>query len=301
MVDGHCPLHPPEKTVKQVEDNWFFRLSKYITEIIKLIENDETNYIFPEGKRSEVLAKLKAGVRDVSLSREKVSWGIELPWDKSQTSYVWFDALINYYSATRFLEGKSEFWPANVHLLGKEILWFHTVLWQAMLLSAGIALPLKTYIHSFYTIDGQKMSKSLHNTIPPQELVDTFGVDGGRYLVATSFPALDDADVGIGKYKEKYNADLANNWGNLVSRVAKLAEGLEIEKSGDLGLDDNFVASLNNFRFDEAAKYVFETYINKANLLLNQEKPWTKASDDPDRIKVLTNCILLALLEIYIY
>ena len=111
--------------------------------------------------------------------------------------------------------------------------------------------------------------------------------------MATSFPALDDADVGIGKYKEKYNADLANNWGNLVSRVAKLAEGLEIEKSGDLGLDDNFVASLNNFRFDEAAKYVFETYINKANLILNQEKPWTKASDDPDRIKVLTNCISL--------
>ena len=158
-MEKHCPIHSPEKTVWKSEENWFFRLSKYVPKMIELVENENTNYIFPESKRSEVLAKLKAGVNDVSISRESVSWGIPTPWDKSQTIYVWFDALINYYSATQFLEGKSKFWPADLHILGKEILWFHAVIWQAMLLSAGIELPKRIYVHSFYMIDGQKMSK----------------------------------------------------------------------------------------------------------------------------------------------
>ena len=241
----------------------------------------------------EVLAKLKAGARDVSLSREKVSWGIKLPWDDSQTSYVWFDALINYYSATQFVEGKSDYWPADIHVLGKEILWFHTVLWQAMLLSAGIALPKKTFTHSFYTIDGQKMSKSLGNVISPQQLVETFGVDGARYLVATSFPALDDADVGMGKFKEKFNADLANNWGNLVSRIAKLAESLEITEEEPTAFDEAYEKALESLRFDEASKYIFEKYVDKANLVLNQTKPWTIPADDPKRKEILIECVKL--------
>lgn len=175
LVDGHCPLHPSEKTVKKSEKNWFFKLSKYVPKIIEKIEKE--NYIFPEGKRNEVLVKLKGGVNDISLSRENVEWGIPLPWDRSQTVYVWFDALINYFSATRFIERKEKFWPADLHILGKEILWFHTVIWQAMLLSAGIELPRRTYTHSFYMIDGQKMSKSLGNVISPQQLIDLFGVD----------------------------------------------------------------------------------------------------------------------------
>ncbi|MBU1129803.1 methionine--tRNA ligase, partial [Patescibacteria group bacterium] len=201
LVDGKCPIHPPEKTKEQSEENWFFKLSKYIPALIKLIENDETNYIFPEGKRAEVLAKLKAGVNDISISRANVKWGIPVPWDKSQTVYVWFDALINYYSATQFVEGKEKFWPADLHILGKEILWFHTVIWQAMLLSAGLMLPKKTYIHSFYMIDGRKMSKSLKNVITPKQLTDLFGVDGTRYLITSSFPAENDSDVGIGRFK----------------------------------------------------------------------------------------------------
>jgi len=115
LVDGHCPLHPPEKTVWKSEENWFFKLTKYVPKIIELIENPKNNYIFPEGKKAEVLAKLKSGVNDISLSRENVEWGIPLPWDKSQTVYVWFDALINYYSATQFEENKKEFWPADLH------------------------------------------------------------------------------------------------------------------------------------------------------------------------------------------
>jgi methionyl-tRNA synthetase len=301
LVDGHCPLHPPEKTVKKSEENWFFRLSKYVPKLIELIENGETNYIFPEGKKSEVLAKLKAGVRDISLSREKVEWGIALPWDKSQTAYVWFDALINYYSATQFVDdpptasqsrraSKKDFWPADLHLLGKEILWFHTVIWQAMLLSAEIELPKKTYTHSFYMIDGQKMSKSLGNVISPQQLVDIFGVDGSRYLIARSFPTDNDSDVGIERFKEKYNADLANNLGNLISRVTKLAEGREV-KDKNIEIEKSFIELIDSCRFDEAIGWVFDTYINSSNVRLNEVAPWKLDQNDPKRGEVLDFCV----------
>ncbi len=292
MVDNHCPLHPSEKTVWKSEENWFFKLSKYIPKIIEIIENPKTNYIFPKGKKSEVLAKLKAGVRDISLSRENVEWGIVTPWDKSQTVYVWFDALINYYSATQFVENKNEFWPANIHLLGKEILWFHTVIWQAMLLSANLILPLKTYTHSFYMIDGQKMSKSLGNVISPQQLIDLFGVDGARYLIARSFPTENDSDVGINRFKEQFNADLANNLGNLVSRVAKLAEGSSrIDNSYSKILDNKYVKLIDDCRFDEAIGLVFEKYIDSSNAKLNEVAPWKLEKDNSARIEVLNYCI----------
>ncbi len=288
LVDNHCPLHPPEKTVWKSEDNWFFKLSKYVPEIIKLLENNESNYIFPESKRVEVLAKLKAGVNDISVSRENVAWGIPAPWDKSQTIYVWIDALINYYSATQFLENKREFWPADLHLLGKEILWFHAVIWQAMLMSAELPLPKKIYVHDFYTIDGQKMSKSLGNTIPPKEMVDLFGVDGARYLIITSFPNDGDVDIGIERFKEKYNADLANNLGNLLSRVCKLGEGLVVPESP---VDkENFIQLVNQLKLSEAVDWVLENFIDKSNNLLNQVEPWKLSVDDSKRVEVLTEC-----------
>jgi methionyl-tRNA synthetase len=290
IVDGHCPLHPKEKTVEKSEDNWFFKLSKYVPKLIELIEDDKTNYIFPEGKRREILSKLKAGVNDISLSRENVEWGIPVPWDKSQTIYVWFDALINYYSATQFLEDKSGFWPASLHLLGKEILWFHTVIWQAMLLSAKIELPIKTYTHSFYMIDGQKMSKSIGNVISPQQLIDLFGVDGARYLIARSFPSENDSDVGIERYKEKYNSDLANNLGNLVSRVAKLGVGLKSTKIEKLKIDETFIKLIDQLKMDEAIGWVFEKYIDKSNNRLNEVTPWKLEVDDPARVAVLQEC-----------
>jgi methionyl-tRNA synthetase len=291
LVDGHCPLHPPEKTVKKSEENWFFKLAKYVPQIIKLIEDPETNYIFPESKRLEILAKLKAGVNDISISREKVKWGIPVPWDPDHTIYVWIDALINYYSATQFLENKADFWPADLHLLGKEILWFHTVIWQAMLLSANLPLPKKTYIHDFYTIDGQKMSKSLGNTIPPKEMVDLFGTDGARYLITRSFPTNGDVDVGMARFKEKYNADLANNLGNLVSRICKLGEGIKIQNLSSPIFDkEGFVEPIDNLKFDEAIGWIFENFIDKSNNRLNEVTPWKLEKDNPKRIEVLTEC-----------
>jgi methionyl-tRNA synthetase len=217
-----------------------------------------------------------------------------VPWDTKQTVYVWFDALINYYSATQFVEGKKDFWPANVHLIGKEILWFHTVIWQAMLLSAGFTvdqLPKKVYIHSFYMIDGQKMSKSLGNVISPGQLVELFGIDGARYLIARSFPTENDSDVGIERFKEKYNADLANNLGNLVSRVAKLAEGLDFGVFENNSIDKEFINSVDNFKFDEALSWVFNEYVDKTNNYLNQETPWKLEKENSKRKEILSVCI----------
>ncbi len=291
LVDKRCPLHPSQEVVWKEEENWFFKLSKYVPQIIKLIEDDKTNYVFPDGKRSEVLSKLKAGARDISISRENVEWGIPVPWDTKHTIYVWIDALINYYSATQFVKGKNDFWPANIHLLAKEILWFHTVIWQAMLLSVDLELPKKTFIHSFYIIDGQKMSKSLGNVISPQQLTDLFGVDGTRYLIARSFPTYNDSDVGIERFKERYNADLANNLGNLVSRLAKLAEGLVVEDV-EVEFEKDYVDLVENLNFDEALTRIFVEYIDSTNAKLNLETPWKLEKDDPVRVNLLRDLIV---------
>ncbi len=284
LEDGHCPLHPPEQTIKQKEENWFFKLSKYAPKLIELIENDETNYIFPEGKRKEVLAKLKAGVHDISFSRANVNWGIPVPWDKSQTIYVWVEALINYYSATQFLENKEQFWPADVHVLGKEILWFHTAIWQAMLLSLGLPLPQKTFVHSFYIMKDRKMSKSLGNLITPEELIAKFGVDGSRYLVAASFPAQNDSNVSLSKYQKIYNADLANGLGNLVSRTANLAEKNNLETPQDIsakffnGIDE----SINDFNLAKTLDIIWNTDKNSVSAI-NQKFTKKKVWELPEK------------------
>jgi methionyl-tRNA synthetase len=290
LKDGKCPLHPPEQTVEQTEENWFFKLSKYVPQLIKLIEDEKTNYIFPSGKRAEVLAKLRSGVNDLSISRANVEWGIPVPWDKKQTIYVWVEALINYYSACQFVEGKKDFWPADLHILGKEILWFHTVIWQAMLLSAGIELPHKTYTHSFYIIDGEKMSKSKGNVISPDQLVEKFGVDGARYLVLASFPSENDADVGISRFVEKYNADLANNLGNLVSRLSALAQKNKVAvKKTEAKFYPEVEEALENCDTARALSFIFLEKLDKLNAFLNEKKPW--ALDQDQARVVIEECI----------
>jgi methionyl-tRNA synthetase len=245
--------------------------------LIEAIENKDhpLHYrITPEGKKTEVLARLKAGVNDLSISRAEVTWGIPIPWDPSQTIYVWIEALFNYYTAT-IITGKKDFWPANLHLLGKEISWFHAAIWEALLIAADLPLPKEIFIHDFYLIDGQKMSKSLGNVIAPGDLINKYGVDGTRYLVASTFPGFSDSSVSWDKFTKKYNADLANGLGNLVARVAKLAEnsGFEFKEKPKLEFDRYYIDHLEAYRFNDALAWIWE-HINSANQKINETKVW---------------------------
>ena len=281
LVDGKCPLHPNKEPVRQEEKNYFLKLKELSKVVLEKIEKSEYQ-ILPEEKKKEIVSRIKQGVEDISISRAGVSWGIPVPWDKSQTIYVWVDALINYYSATKFLKGKEEFWPANLHLVGKDILWFHTVIWQAILIATDIPLPKTIFAHGFFTIDGAKMSKSLGNVISPQELVEKYGVDGARYLVVSAYPFGSDGDISLEKFNEEYNAHLANGIGNLVSRVAKLCEnsGFEFPQEKVLKFDDLVEENIKNYHFDEALKNLFDRFISGLDSSINKEEPWKLTGDN---------------------
>jgi len=285
LVDNRCPLHPNREVVKQSEENYFFKLSKYVPALIEAIENPKHPYhyrISPESKKNEVLVKLKAGVNDLSISRAEVSWGIPIPWDKTQTVYVWVEALFNYYTATKIV-GKKGFWPADLHLVGKEILWFHAAIWEALLLAADLPLPKEVFAHSFYTIDGQKISKSLGNVISPEQLISRYGVDGSRYLIASSFPKDSDSDVSFRKFDAKYNANLANGLGNLVSRISKLTQNYNLkfeEGFQETSLSKEVSLEMEKLNLAGALELI-QNAISGIDKYINKERPWeskTKAT-----------------------
>ena len=222
LVDGVCPDHRT-KPILHKEENYFFKLSKYKNLIFEKIQSGEIQ-IIPETRKNEILGKLQLPVEDISISRKTLKWGIPLPFDEEQTTYVWIDALINYLSGIDYFnlnKGKdnSYFWPCDLHIIGKDILWFHTVIWPAILLSISLPLPKKVLAHGFFTIEGKKMSKTLGNIIRPKELQEIFGVDATRVLVISAFPLDTDGDISINEMKQKYNQLLADNFGNLVNRT----------------------------------------------------------------------------------
>lgn len=268
LVDGCCPFHPKEKPIKQKEKNYFFKLSVFKDELVKIIRKGDKLKILPKKREHEILSKLELCPNDisVSISREGVNWGIPLPWDQKQTVYVWADALLNYYTATQFLDKKEKFWPTDLHLIGKDILWFHAVIWPALLLAAELPLPKKIFVHGFFTIDGEKISKSLGNVISPDDLIEKFGIDGTRYLMFSQFPFGADGDISLEKFKIKYNADLSNGLGNLVSRVAKLCE------------NSNFSFESRKEPSDEIKK-VLSIYLNECQFESVLAKIWTKIGE----------------------
>lgn len=225
LVNGLCPDHKKKPEVVE-EENWFFKLSRYSSQVKKLIETGEIK-IWPETKRNEALGLFGQDLQDFSISRQKVKWGIPAPFDPSQTIYVWADALSNYITALDYEHNGAAFqkyWPADMQLMAKDILKFHMVYWPAMLLAAGLPLPRNLFAHGFFTINGEKMSKTIGNVIDPNEMVKKFGADGTRYLLLSQFPFGVDGDIQEGRFVEKYNAELANNLGNLVSRVLKMTQ-----------------------------------------------------------------------------
>lgn len=225
---GLCPDHDEQPQVLE-EENYYFRLSRYADTVAQKIESDELR-ILPASRKGEVLAFIRQGVADVSFSRpkEKVALGIPVPHDETQVMYVWCDALTNYISALGYGREDNtlftQFWPADVHVVGKDILRFHAVIWPAMLLSAGLPLPRTILVHGMLTSGGRKMSKSLGNVIDPHELIASYGAEAVRYYLAREVSPFEDGDITHEKFKEVYNAQLANGLGNLTSRIMAMAE-----------------------------------------------------------------------------
>lgn len=278
LVDGKCPLHPNKEPVHQKEKNYFLKLKDLSKTILEKIKNNEYQ-ILPESRKNETVARLEAGVEDISISRAGVSWGIPVPWDSSQTIYVWVEALMNYYSATRFLDDKSKFWPADIHLVGKDILWFHSVIWQALLIAADLPIPKNIFAHGFFTIDGQKISKSLGNVIAPREFVDKYGVDGARYLLLSAVAFGHDGDIKKEDLDKKYNADLANGLGNLVARVAALCQKVDKPFATEKTKTDRHIdRATERFRPDEALTKIWQ-HVAHTDAFLSETKPWEKSGD----------------------
>ena len=219
-----CPVHgtPVERVT---EENYFFKLSAYEQRLLDHYDA-HPEAVQPATRRNEVLGFIRQGLTDFSMSRKSVSWGIPLPWDPTQTCYVWFDALFNYCSAIGYgtdPERFDRYWPVDYHLVGKDILRFHAVYWPAMLMAAGLAPPKCVFAHGWLLVGGEKMSKTRANQIAPAELVAEFGVDGFRYHFLRDQHFGPDGDISYEAMVTRYNADLANNFGNLANRVLNMA------------------------------------------------------------------------------
>lgn len=265
-----CPIHKkPLENLK--EESYFFKLSEYKDFLLDLYEKNP-EFISPKERKNEIVNRVKEGLQDLSISRTSFNWGVPFPLDGKHVTYVWFDALINYYTG---VVGKN-YWPANLHLLGKDNSWFHCVYWPAMLKSAGIELPLKVFNHGFLTFNGQKISKSLGNTISSDVLVKKYGADTIRYFCLRHFPFGDDGDFSEDALVERHNGELADKLGNLVSRVSALVEkyGLSEDDALDVSKTVQDVEDhLNKLEFDKALNVVF-SFIDYCNEYIQDKKPW---------------------------
>ncbi len=289
LVDGLCPIHQKKPELIK-EENYFFKLSKYQDQLIELIESN-TLEVIPENKKNETLSFIKSGLEDFSISRSNKraqGVGVPIPGDNSQKAYVWFDALSIYITGIGFGWDEEKFkkwWPANVHVIGKDINRFHTVYWPAMLLSAGIPLPKTILVHSFVNIDGEKISKSLGNVIDPIEFIKEFGLEPLRYYLLSQVPIDADHNFTIERFKEVYNSDLANGLGNLVSRVAALCEksGFEFPRQKQ-SFEIDVEIPLKKFEFNKSLEVVWNK-IKELDTLINAKKAWTL--EGPELQKVL--------------
>jgi len=277
LVDNYCPLHPNQELELREEENYFFRFSKYGEELLKFYETNP-DFVKPITRFNEIKAFVKSGLDDFSISRLKTNmpWGIPVPSDENHVMYVWFDALVNYISTIGWPKDLIEFnnfWP-GIQLAGKDNLRQQTAMWQAMLLSAQLPNSKQILINGFIGVNGQKMSKSLGNVISPEEMVTRYGVDATRYLLISLGTFGEDSDVTFEKLDTLYNANLANGLGNLCSRVAKMAEQINLELSINEDFqDESFIRTMNNFDLSDALKYI-NVMVSTLDKFLTSNAPW---------------------------
>ena len=307
--NGNCPVcHRPVEKLK--EPSYFFRMSRYEKELLKHIDL-HPEFILPEVRANEIRSFVQGGLRDLSISRTSFDWGVPIPGAEGHITYVWVDALINYISALGWPEDKEgkfqQFWPADVHLIGKDILRHHAVYWPCLLMSAGIELPKTIFAHGWWTNEGQKMSKSLGNFVDPNQVIADYGLDAFRYFLLREVAFGQDGDFSISALKQRINSDLANDLGNLLSRlcgiVSKYLDGEISEPSQLEGIDRELEESAHkteskvesafkNFAFHRALMEIWE-YINQINKYLDTTAPWSLAKD-PDKKERLKTVLFYA-------
>ncbi len=301
---GICPHH--NKAYEKIqEENYFFKLSKYTDQVKAAIQSGAFQ-VLPTTRKHEILNVLSDGLDDISISRpkEKINWGIPVPGDPKHVMYVWFEALMNYITVLGYPEHEDfkKFWPANVQVIGKDILRFHAAIWPGMLLALGLPLPKTLFVHGFISIDGQKISKSLGNVIHPKEIIDKYGIDAFRYFFLRHISTYEDGNFSWQKLEESYNNELANELGNLVQRTAAMINQYQGGVIGDMPPAEHdigpYTAALEQCRFDRALEVAWEQ-VRGLNQYIDEEKPWEIAkTGDKDHLREVLAYQASCLLEI---
>lgn len=306
MGENHtCPDCGRPLTVME-EESYFFRASKYVPQLIEYYEKNPRG-VMPKIRYNEIMSFLKSGVRDQSVSRTSLKWGIPVPGDEKHVIYVWFDALINYISALGGLDTEDfrRYWPNVRHMVGKDIIRFHCVTWPLLLLALGVSLPVEIFAHGWWTVDGEKMSKSKGNVVDPAEMIREYGLDPFRYFLLREVPFGNDGDFSQRALVNRINSDLANDLGNLLNRTLKMICSYRngIVPSGDESSELSVMsvktleavdAAMNDYAFDDALKAIWE-FIGRANKYIDETMPWKLAKDDSQSAKLDT--VLMSLYE----
>lgn len=301
---GVCPNH--NRPYEQIEEeNYFFKLSKYADQLNKAIE-DGSFRVVPATRKHEILHVFKEGLEDISISRpaDKINWGIPVPGDSTQVMYVWFEALMNYITVLGYPEHEDfkKFWPANIQVIGKDILRFHAAIWPGMLLGLGLPLPKTLFVHGFININGQKMSKSLGNYVSPHEIIDQYGADVFRYYFLRHIPSYEDGDFSWEKLHEAYNNELGNELGNALQRTAAMINQYENGLIGTIPPSEHDIAAytdaVENCRFDRALDEVW-SQVRGLNQYIDEQKPWViNKSGDKEHLQEVLAYQASCLLEI---
>ncbi len=289
---NRCPIHHIELT-REREDSYFFKLSSFQEPLERLYE-EHPEFVAPRTRYNEALSFIRSGLRDVPLTRHRLTWGVPVPWDSEHVFYVWFDALLNYYSALSYADPSTDqtakFWPASCHVIAKDILRFHAVYWPALLMAAGLELPERVFVHGYLLMDGEKMSKSLGNVLDPFAVIERFGADALRFYLLRDVPFGQDGSVSSASFEQRYESELANEFGNLATRtlamVVRYRDGLAPAVEPDVAIVEDFAGLpervgelIDDVQLTVALDEIWQR-VRRLNRYVEEQAPWVLAKDE---------------------